>query len=108
MDAVYDRQALMFGSAGQELLGAAKVGIIGLGGAGSLISEWLSLAGVGTIVGIDFDRMEVSNRARVVGATRWDTLEWLAQPLAVAAELRAAAFDAQGDGGEACRSAGES
>lgn len=79
VDALYDRQALMFGSAGQELLGAAKVGIIGLGGAGSLISEWLSLAGVGTIVGIDFDRMEVSNRARVVGATRWDTLEWLAR-----------------------------
>ncbi len=69
----------MFGLAGQELLGAAKVGIIGLGGAGSLINEWLSLAGVGSIVGIDFDRMEVSNRARVVGATRWDTSEWLSR-----------------------------
>ena len=79
VDAVYDRQALMFGPAGQDLLRASKIGIIGLGGAGSLISEWLSLAGVGTIVGIDIDRMQVSNRARVVGATRWDTLEWLAR-----------------------------
>jgi hypothetical protein len=102
VDAVYDRQALLFGPAGQELLGAAKVGIIGLGGAGSLISEWLSLAGVGTIIGIDFDRMEVSNRARVVGATRWDTFGKAgAQPLALAAELRAAAFHLQGQRGQA-------
>jgi molybdopterin/thiamine biosynthesis adenylyltransferase len=79
VDAVYDRQALVFGPAGQELLAATKVGIIGLGGAGSLISEWLALTGVGQIIAIDPERMEVSNRARVVGATRWDTLEWLAR-----------------------------
>lgn len=79
VDAMFDRQTLLFGPAGQALLGQARVGIIGLGGAGSLINEWLALAGVGQIIGIDFDRMEVSNRARIVGATRWDTLEWLAR-----------------------------
>lgn len=79
VDALYDRQSLIFGAAGQQLLGATKVGIIGLGGAGSLVNEWLSNLGVGTIIGVDPQRMEISNRARVVGATRWDTLDLLAR-----------------------------
>lgn len=83
VDALHNRQSLIFGPAGQELLGAAKVGIIGLGGAGSLINEWLAMVGVGQIVAVDFDRMETSNRARVVGATRWDTLDWFARSRSV-------------------------
>lgn len=66
------RQALMFGDAGQELLRDAKIGIIGLGGAGSLINEWLAKAGVGEIVGIDFERIEPGNHSRVVGTNLWD------------------------------------
>ena len=45
----YDRQARLFGDAGQAILGQAKVGIIGLGGAGSLIAEYLGRLGVGII-----------------------------------------------------------
>ncbi len=69
---LYHRQALMFGDAGQELLRGAKIGIIGLGGAGSLINEWLAKTGVGEIVGIDFERVEPSNHSRVVGTNLWD------------------------------------
>lgn len=69
---LYHRQALIFGDAGQELLRGAKIGIIGLGGAGSLINEWLAKAGVGEIIGIDFDRVEPSNHSRVVGTNLWD------------------------------------
>jgi ThiF family len=74
---LFHRQSLLFGARGQAMLSAAKVGIIGLGGAGSLLNEWLAHLGVGHIVGVDYDRMESTNRPRVVGATRWDSLDWL-------------------------------
>jgi molybdopterin/thiamine biosynthesis adenylyltransferase len=38
------------------------------------LNEWLSRLGVGHIVGIDYDRLEVTNHPRIVGATRRDAL----------------------------------
>jgi molybdopterin/thiamine biosynthesis adenylyltransferase len=75
--AQYHRQSLLFGEPGQVQLQGAKIGIIGLGGAGSLLSEWLAHLGVGEIVGVDFDKVEPTNRPRLVGATAWDAQEWL-------------------------------
>lgn len=75
--AQYNRQSLLFGDVGQTELQKAKIGIIGLGGAGSLLSEWLAHLGVGEIVGVDFDKVEPTNRPRLVGATAWDAQEWL-------------------------------
>jgi len=74
---LFHRQALMFGDAGQEILRGAKIGIIGMGGAGSLINEWLAKLGVGEIVGIDFDKVEPSNLPRVVGTSWWDAQVFL-------------------------------
>ncbi len=74
---MYDRHSRMFGDVGQEIFSNLKVGIIGLGGGGSLINEWLSRLGVGHIVAIDFDRVELTNLPRVVGATYWDAMTWL-------------------------------
>jgi molybdopterin/thiamine biosynthesis adenylyltransferase len=54
-----------------------KVGIIGLGGGGSLLNEWLSRLGVGHIVAVDFDKVDVTNLPRIVGASRWDAHAWL-------------------------------
>jgi molybdopterin/thiamine biosynthesis adenylyltransferase len=76
-DTTYDRQARLFGDRGQEILSAQKVGVIGAGGAGSLIVEYLSRLGVGHIVIADPDRIELSNLPRVVGSTRRDALSWL-------------------------------
>lgn len=76
-DEMFHRQSLMFGSAGQFRLSRARVGIIGLGGVGSLVSEYLARLGVGEIVAIDFDRIERSNRSRVVGARPWESCDWL-------------------------------
>lgn len=76
-DPTYDRQARLFGDAGQDILRRAKIGIIGLGGAGSLIAEYLGHLSVGHFVLIDPDRIEISNLPRVVGATRLDALAWL-------------------------------
>jgi len=77
VDSMFARQALIFGAAGQKRLVEAKIGIIGLGGAGSLISQWLVHLGVGDIVGVDPERLVPSNRSRVVGSTPWDAPEFL-------------------------------
>ena len=68
----YDRQTRLFGKQGQQILKNLKIGIIGLGGGGSLLNEWLAKLGVGEIVAVDFDRVDISNLPRIVGATRWD------------------------------------
>ena len=69
---IYDRQIRMFGSAGQTLLGKSKVAVVGLGGVGSLVAEYLARLGVGHLVLIDPDRLENTNLSRVVGATVLD------------------------------------
>jgi molybdopterin/thiamine biosynthesis adenylyltransferase len=62
----------MFGEIGQELLAQSKVGIIGGGGAGSIENELAAHLGAGEIVIIDPDRLEPSNRSRVVGSRAED------------------------------------
>ncbi|HEX5501103.1 MAG TPA: ThiF family adenylyltransferase, partial [Thermomicrobiales bacterium] len=71
-DPVYDRHARMFGDLGQQRLRNLKVGIIGAGGGGSLLSQLLAHLGVGHLVVIDHDRVDLTNLPRIVGATRWD------------------------------------
>jgi ThiF family len=76
-DERYDRQARLFGDRGQALLATQKVGVIGAGGAGSIIIEHLSRLGVGEIVTPDPERIEPSNLPRVVGSTNRGTRPWL-------------------------------
>ena len=71
-DAARDRQVRMFGVVGQRILRASKVAVVGLGGVGSLVAEYLARLGVGHLVLIDPDEVETSNLSRVVGATRVD------------------------------------
>ena len=71
-DPQYDRQVRLFGDRGQEILAAQKVAIIGAGGAGSLINEYLARLGVGHLVVVDYDRLDVTNYPRVVGARAED------------------------------------
>ena len=79
----YDRQVLLFGDRGQEILGGQKVAIIGAGGAGSLINEYLARLGVGHLVAVDFDRLDTTNYPRVVGARPRDLKPWSSsRPLA--------------------------
>lgn len=79
-DETYDRQARLFGDRGQAILKAQKVGIIGAGGAGSLVVEYLARLGVGHLVIADQDRIALSNLPRVAGSTRWDARAWLTAP----------------------------
>lgn len=73
-DDVYNRQSLLFGDRGQEILKSSKIGIIGMGGVGSLVNEWVARLGVGEVVSVDFDRLDISNKSRVVGSTKWDAI----------------------------------
>jgi hypothetical protein len=78
----YDRQARLFGDAGQAILRTQRVGIIGLGGAGSILAELLGRLGVGEFVLADPDRAEVTNLPRLVAARRVDAvLNWLPSAL---------------------------
>ena len=58
----------MFGAAGQALLRRATVGVVGVGGGGSIVVEQLAHLGVGRIVAVDFDTVEPHNLSRIVGA----------------------------------------
>lgn len=49
-----------------------SVGVIGLGGGGSMICEQLAHLGVGAITAIDFDVVKEHNLSRIVGATSED------------------------------------
>ena len=66
-NSVHDRQVRMFGAAGQRILQASKIAVVGLGGVGSLVAEYLARLGVGNLVLIDPDEIESSNLSRVVG-----------------------------------------
>jgi len=68
----YDRQIRMFSKLGQLELARCRVGIIGLGGIGSLVAEYLARLGVGEFCLVDDDHVEESNLSRIVGAASSD------------------------------------
>lgn len=67
-NARYHRQVILpeIGTSGQQKLLNTKVLVIGAGGLGCPILQYLAAAGVGTIGIIDFDHVEVSNLHRQV------------------------------------------
>ncbi len=76
-DPTYDRQTRIFGDRGQAILATSKVAVVGLGGIGSLVAEYLARLGVGELVFIDPDRLDPTNLPRVVGARRFDAVPLL-------------------------------
>ncbi|MEO0338591.1 MAG: molybdopterin-synthase adenylyltransferase MoeB [Bacteroidota bacterium] len=71
-----------FGEAGQQRLKASKVLVVGAGGLGSPVLQYLAAAGVGTIGIIDDDTVDLSNLQRQVLYTVND----LGRPKAVVAK----------------------
>lgn len=68
----FNRQALALGARGQGQLRQLRVGVIGLGGIGSIVCMQLAHLGVGELILIDGDIVEASNLSRIVGATKGD------------------------------------
>lgn len=60
----YSRQVAVIGKEGQEKLAKARVAVIGLGGLGSLISLYLAGAGVGELVLVDYDIVNLTDLHR--------------------------------------------
>ena len=74
----YDRQSRIFGDTGQVILTSCRVGIIGLGGAGSILAELLGRLGIGEFVLADPDKVEFSNLPRLIAAEYSDVFRrWL-------------------------------
>jgi molybdopterin-synthase adenylyltransferase len=69
---VFDRQVRAFGEVGQRRLARLTVGVVGLGGTGSVVVQQLAHLGVKSYMLIDPDVIEDTNLNRVVGATRAD------------------------------------
>jgi molybdopterin-synthase adenylyltransferase len=67
---LYHRQALALGSAGHRKLEQTVVGIVGLGGLGSVVAQQLAYLGVRSLLLVDDDNVEPSNLNRLVGATQ--------------------------------------
>lgn len=67
-----DRQARLFGDRGQETLRQMRVAVVGLGGAGSIIVEFLARLGVGHLVLVDDDRVDLTNLPRLLAAEPGD------------------------------------
>jgi molybdopterin/thiamine biosynthesis adenylyltransferase len=68
-DLKFDRQVRALGTEGQRVLQSVRIGIIGLGGTGSIAAQQLAHLGVRDFVLIDPDHLEVTNLNRVVGSS---------------------------------------
>jgi molybdopterin-synthase adenylyltransferase len=68
----YNRQILIrgFGDSGQQRLKEATVFIAGVGGLGSPVATYLAVAGIGHLVLVDMDVVELSNLNRQI--LHWD------------------------------------
>ncbi len=73
----FHRQSLMYGKAGQAILGEAKVAIVGAGGVGMLLVQALARLGVAHLVVIDPQRVDPTNLPRLPEATRLDAMEYI-------------------------------
>jgi hypothetical protein len=73
----FNRQSLLFGSAGQAILSGAKVAVVGAGGVGMLIVQTLARLGVGDLVVIDPQRVDPTNLPRMPEVTRLDAMEYV-------------------------------
>ncbi len=65
-----DRQTRALGSPSDAQLADATIGVVGLSGGGSHVFQQLAHQGVGTLIGVDDQRVEDVQLGRMVGATR--------------------------------------
>jgi molybdopterin/thiamine biosynthesis adenylyltransferase len=71
----FDRQIRAIGFESQDRIAALRVGVIGLGGLGSLVVQQLVHLGVSDFVLVEDDRVELSNLPRLAGALRSDAIK---------------------------------
>ena len=68
MENQYSRTELLVGKAGIEKLKKSKVAVYGIGGVGSYAAEALARVGIGHLVLVDYDKYDITNINRQLGA----------------------------------------
>jgi hypothetical protein len=69
------RHAQLFGPDTTALLGRLRIAVVGCSGTGSPVIEQLVRLGIGELVLVDPDHVEIRNLNRILGATMEDALE---------------------------------
>lgn len=69
MNNAFIRSSYLLGADGMERLASSKIAIFGIGGVGSYAAEALARTGVGSMVLIDYDTIDVTNINRQIHAT---------------------------------------
>ena len=64
----FSRTELLIGKEGIEKLQKAKVAVFGIGGVGSFVVEGLARAGIGNLIIVDYDKYDITNINRQLGA----------------------------------------
>ena len=64
----FSRTELLIGKDGVDKLQKSKVAIFGIGGVGSYVVEGLARAGVGHLIIVDYDKYDITNINRQLGA----------------------------------------
>ncbi len=70
MTNIFSREEIMIGKEGLEILQKAKVIILGIGGVGSFAAEALTRAGIGHLILVDHDIVDITNINRQLLATQ--------------------------------------
>lgn len=69
MENQFSRTELLIGKEAVEKLQKAKVAVFGIGGVGSYVVEGLVRAGIGHLIIVDYDKYDITNINRQLGAT---------------------------------------
>lgn len=95
----YARQILLpwLGEEGQARLAVSTAAVVGVGALGCVSSSFLARAGVGRLILVDRDFVELSNLHRQVLYTEQDAEERLPKAVAAAAHLRDARSDLEAE-----------
>lgn len=72
VDATFDRQARLFGDVGQACFREMRVAVVGLGGVGSIVTEYLARLGIGALVLVDDDIVDETNLPRILAGQSHD------------------------------------
>lgn len=89
-DEMFDRQARLFGPTFNSVIRGLRVGVVGVGGTGSPTAMLLARLGVGGLLLVDDDTLELSNLNRVHGARRSDAVHRMAKVDVIAREINSA------------------
>jgi hypothetical protein len=82
VDQAFDRQILLFGTAGQNLLRGLHIGVVGVGGTGSAVAEQLTRLGIGRLTLVDDDAVTDPTPTRGYGIRVRDVSQPKAEVLA--------------------------